>query len=185
MNRIRERIESKFAAAARLFYRHNIITLLVLAIFTGALLSQLPNLTVDTSTEGFLHDQDPALLAYNDFRDQFGNTEMVIVAVKSKDIFAPEFLKKLRKLHVELRDNVPYVDDINSLINARNTRGEGDRLIVEDLLENWPETPEELAAVKERALANPLYKNMLISEKGDFTAIVLQTQAYSSQGRRG
>ena len=31
-------------------------------------------------------------------------------------------------------------------------------------------------------MANPLYKNMLISEKGDFTAVVLQTQAYSSQG---
>ncbi|RWX45488.1 MMPL family protein [Candidatus Electrothrix aarhusensis] len=185
MNRIRERIENKFAAAASLFYRHNIITLLVLAIFTGALLSQLPNLTLDTSTEGFLHDQDPDLLAYNDFRDQFGNTEMVIVAVKSKDIFAPEFLEKLKKLHVELRDQVPYVDDINSLINARSTRGDGDRLIVEDLLENWPKTPEELAAVKGRALANPLYKNMLISEKGDFTAIVLQTQAYSSQGEEG
>ncbi|MCI5166804.1 MAG: RND transporter, partial [Candidatus Electrothrix sp. GM3_4] len=185
MNRIRERIENKFAAAARLFYRHNIITLLVLAVFTGALLSQLPNLTVDTSTEGFLHDQDPDLLAYNDFRDQFGNTEMVIVAIKSMDVFAPEFLQKLKNLHIELRDTVPYVDDINSLINARSTRGDGDRLIVEDLLENWPKTPEELAAVKERALANPLYKNMLISEKGDFTAIVLQTQAYSSQGEEG
>ncbi|XOF34115.1 MAG: efflux RND transporter permease subunit [Candidatus Electrothrix sp. YB6] len=182
MSRIRDRIEKSFAAAARQLYHHPFITLLVLAVFTGSLLSQLPKLTLDTSTEGFLHEADPALLAYNDFRDQFGNTEMVIVAVKSKDIFAPDFLRKLHKLHVELRDNVPYLDDINSLINARNTRGEGDRLIVEDLLENWPETPAELAAVKERALANPLYKNMLISEKGDFTAIVLQMQAYSSQG---
>jgi predicted RND superfamily exporter protein len=185
MNRIRDRIEKKFAAAARLFYRHNLITLLILALFTGALLSQLPNLTLDTSTEGFLHAQDPDLLAYNDFRDQFGNTEMVIVAVQSKDIFAPEFLQKLQKMHVELRDQVPYVDDINSLINARSTRGEGDRLIVEDLLENWPETPEELAAVKKRALESPLYKNMLISEKGDFTAIVLQMQTYSSEGEEG
>jgi predicted RND superfamily exporter protein len=185
MSRTRDRIEKKFAAAARLLYRHNLITLLVLAVFTGALLSQLPRLTLDTSTEGFLHKQDPDLLAYNDFRDQFGNTEMVIVAVKSKDIFAPDFLRKLKELHIELRDKVPYVDDINSLINARNTRGEGDRLIVEDLLEHWPETPEALAAVKERALANPLYKNMLISEKGDFTAIVLQMQAYSSQGAEG
>ncbi|MDU9049921.1 MAG: MMPL family transporter [Candidatus Electrothrix sp. Rat3] len=182
MSRIRDRIEKKFAGAARLFYRHNLITLLLLAVFAGVLLSQLPKLTLDTSTEGFLHEQDPALLAYNDFRDQFGNTEMVIVAVKSKDVFAPEFLQKLKKLHVELRDNVPYVDDINSLINARNTRGDGDRLIVEDLLEHWPETPEELATVKERALKNPMYKNLLISEKGDFTAIVLQMQPYSSQG---
>ncbi|XCN74573.1 MAG: efflux RND transporter permease subunit [Candidatus Electrothrix aestuarii] len=185
MSRIRDRIEKRFAAAGRLLYRHNILTLLLLTVFVGGLLSQLPKLTLDTSTEGFLHEQDPALLAYNDFRDQFGNTEMVIVAVKGKDIFAPEFLQKLKKMHVELRDNVPYLDDINSLINARNTRGEGDQLIVEDLLEHWPETPEELAAVKERAVTNPLYKNLLISEQGDFTAIVLQMQAYSSQGEGG
>ncbi|WP_446011531.1 efflux RND transporter permease subunit [Candidatus Electrothrix sp.] len=182
MKYTRNRIEKKFAGAAHLFYRHNLITLFFLALFAGALLSQIPNLTLDTSTEGFLHETDPALLDYNAFRDQFGNTEMVIVAVKSKDIFAPDFLRKLQKLHVELRDNVPYVDDINSLINARNTRGEGDKLIVEDLLEHWPETPEELAAVKERALSNPMYKNLLISEQGDFTAIVLQMQPYSSQG---
>ncbi|MCI5220808.1 MAG: hypothetical protein D3914_16840, partial [Candidatus Electrothrix sp. LOE2] len=106
MSRSRDRIEKKFAAAARLLYRHNLITLLVLAVFTGALLSQLPRLTLDTSTEGFLHKQDPDLLAYNDFRDQFGNTEMVIVAVKSKDIFAPDFLRKLKELHIELRDKV-------------------------------------------------------------------------------
>lgn len=185
MNRIRDRIEKKFAGAARLFYRHNLITLFFLALFAGALLSQLPNLTMDTSAEGFLHDNDPALLEYNAFRDQFGNTEMVIVAVKSKDVFALDFLEKLQKMHLELRDKVPYVDDINSLINARNTRGEGDQLIVEDLLEDWPKNPEELAQVKERALSNPMYKNLLISEQGDFTAVVLQMQPYSSQEEDG
>ncbi len=182
MNRIKDRIEKKFAGAARLFYRHNLITLFFLALFAGALFSQLPNLTLDTSTEGFLHEDDPALLDYKAFQDQFGNTEMVIVAVQSKDIFALDFLEKLQKMHVELRDKVPYVDDINSLINARNTRGKRDQLIVEDLLERWPKNLEELAQVKERALSNPMYKNLLISEQGDFTAIVLQMQPYSSQG---
>ncbi|XCN74572.1 MAG: efflux RND transporter permease subunit [Candidatus Electrothrix aestuarii] len=182
MHHVKDRIEEQFAAAARLFFRHNLITLLVLTVFTGGLLSQLPKLTLDTSAEGFLHEQDPALLTYNDFRAQFGNTEMVIIAIKGKDVFAPEFLQELKKLHVELRDTVPYVDDISSLINARSTRGEGDRLIVEDLLEHWPESPEELATIKERALTNSLYKNLIISEKGDFTGIVLQMQAYTSQG---
>ena len=91
MNSIRDRIEEKFAGAARLFYRHNLITLFFFALFAEALFSQLPNLTLDTSTEGFLQENDPALLDYNTFRDQFGNTEMIIVAVKSKDIFALNF----------------------------------------------------------------------------------------------
>ncbi|MCI5144703.1 MAG: RND transporter, partial [Candidatus Electrothrix sp. AR3] len=182
MKQIRERIEQYFARAASLFFQHRFKTLILLAAFAAALISQLPKITVDTSTEGFLHTSDPALKDYNDFRDQFGSTEMILVAIKGKDIFAPKFLAKLKQLHEELRDNLPYLDDITSLINARNTRGEGDQLIVEDLLEHWPETPEELAIIKQRALANPVYTNQLISEKGDFTTIVLQAQTYSAQG---
>jgi hydrophobe/amphiphile efflux-3 (HAE3) family protein len=184
MKHTRDRIEKYFAAAAGIFYRHRFKTLIILTAFSALLISQLPKLTIDTSTEGFLHDSDPALTAYNGFRDQFGRDEMVIVAVRGTDIFAPDFLNKLRRLHLELRDNVPYLDDITSLINARSTRGEGDRLIVEDLLEDWPETADELAVVKERALANPVYKNQLISEKGDFTSIIIQAQTYSSKGEK-
>ncbi len=34
-----------------------------------------------------------------------------------------------------LADKVPYLNDITSLVNARNTRGVTDGIIVEDLLE--------------------------------------------------
>ncbi len=182
MSRIRARIETGFEALARALYRHPFITLAIMAVFIAAMVSQVPKITVDTATEGFLHEEDPALKTYNAFRDQFGRDEMAIVAIKTDDVFDPAFLKKLRDLHVELRDNVPYIDDINSLVNARNTRGQGDELIVEDLLEDWPETPEELADVRARAMANVMYKNMLISGDGNFTAIVIQTQTYSSAG---
>ena len=57
MQSIRELLEKQFTAAARLFYRHNLVTLLILALFAGGLLCQLPKLTLDTSTEGFLHEK--------------------------------------------------------------------------------------------------------------------------------
>lgn len=138
MSRIRARIETGFETLGRSLYRHPLITLILMAVFIAATISQIPKITVDTSTEGFLHENDPALKAYNAFRDQFGRDEMIVVAVRTPDIFGAEFLGKLRRLHNELRDNVPYTEDITSLVNARNTRGEGDRLIVEDLLENRP-----------------------------------------------
>jgi predicted RND superfamily exporter protein len=181
VSRIKNRIEKYFAVAAGLFYQHRLKTLLVLMLFAGSLIAQLPKITMETTIEGFLHENDPALVAYDNFRGQFGNTEMIIIAIRSQDIFSLEFLQKLKKMHVELRDTVPYVADVNSLVNVRETRGEGDLLIIEELLERWPETPEELVAIKERALANPMYKNLLLSEKGDFTALVLTMQTYSSQ----
>ena len=100
MKKTRDRIEKKFAEAAGIFYRHRFKTLIILAVFASLLISQLPKITIDTSTEGFLHESDPALTAYNGFRDQFGRDEMVIVAVRGTDIFAPEFLNKLKRLHL-------------------------------------------------------------------------------------
>ncbi len=36
-----------------------------------------------------------------------------------------------------LKTMYPYLDDVTSLYNVRNTRGEGDTLITDDLLENF------------------------------------------------
>lgn len=180
MKDMRKRIELWFGSVARMLYHNRLKTLLIIFVCIAALVSQLPKITLDTSTEGFLHKDDQTLIDYNAFRDQFGRDEMIIIAVKPPDVFDPVFLEKLQALHEELEENVPYVDDITSLINARNTRGEGDELIVEDLLEEWPETPEAIAKLKQRVLENPMYVNLLISEDGTFTTIAIKTQSYSS-----
>jgi len=179
---IRKRIELWFGSVARTLYHHPIVTLLVMIVWMGMLFSQLPKITLDTSTEGFLHKDDQTLLGYNTFRDEFGRDEMLLIAIKPPDVFDLRFLEKLKALHEELEENVPYLDEITSLINARNTRGEGDELLVEDLLEEWPESEAELAALRQRVLDNPLFVNLLISEDAAFTTIAVKTQSESATG---
>ncbi len=181
MNSIRNQVKDKFEYFARSIYRHRMKTLAVMGGLIAAMLSQLPNLTMDMSTEGFLHKEDPALQAYDRFREQFGRDERIVVALQPRKMFDPDFLETLQQLHEELEDQVPYLEDITSLVNARNTRGEEDELIVEDLLENWPESEAELAALKERTLSNVLYKNLLISEDGACTVISLQPLYYAPE----
>ena len=177
---IRHRIESRFEGFAGFIFRNRIKTLLIMLALSMGLIIQVPKITVDTSTEGFLHDKDPALLAYGNFRDQFGRDEVIIIAINPPNVFDRQFLERLREFHETLEEQVPYIDDITSLINARNTRGEADELIVEDLLENRPQTDEEMKDLKARVLSNQLYKNLLISEDGRFTAIIIQTHSQSS-----
>ena len=55
----------------------------------------------------------------------------------------------------ELEDHVPFIEDITSLINARNTRGESNELIVEDFLENWPNDQKELGYSKKPGPIKP------------------------------
>jgi hypothetical protein len=179
---IRDRIEAWFERYADGIYRHRFKTLAVMGVLIAALLSQLPTVTVDTSTEGFLHDNDPALLAYNAFRDQFGQDEVIIVAIERETVFDPDFLIVLRQLHRDLEDRVPHLDEVTSLINARNTRGNADALIVEDLLAKWPDSPEALEVVRQRAMANPMYRHLLISEDGRFTTIIVRTHTHSGSG---
>ena len=179
---LRYRIESGFERFALLIYRNRIKTIFLMLCVTAAFVSQIPKITIDTSMEGFLHKDDPALLAYNSFRDQFGRDEVVIVALQPGKVFEHSFLKTLEALHEDLEENVPYIDDITSMINARNTRGLEDELIVEDLLEDWPSGDNEMTVLKDRVMSNPVYRNLMISEDGRFTTIIIRTHSHSGMG---
>ena len=158
-----------------------IVVVLALLAFP---LSHVPQIKMDTSTEGFMHDDDPVLLEYNAFRAQFGRDERVIVALKNDDIFTLEFLNRLKEIHEDLASNVPFLDDITSLYNVRNTRGEGDKLITDDLLEYFPTTQEEVDVIKQQAMASHFYKDLFISSDGKMTTIVIETDAYSHEGEK-
>lgn len=180
MVNFRYRVEAWFEGFAHKICRNPVKTMvLVLGALTFMIL-QIPKITIDTSMEGFLHEEDPALLTYNAFRDQFGRDEVMIIAVKPPQVFHQSFLKKLKTLHEDLEENVPYLDDITSMVNARNTRGEGDDLIVEDLLEHWPETDADMDRLKQRTLSNPIYQDLLISKDGRFTTVIIKTHSYFS-----
>jgi len=158
--------------------------LLVLAVILAFPISHVPQIKMDTSTEGFMHDADPVLLAYNTFREQFGRDERVVVAIKSDKIFSLEFLKTLKALHKELETKVPFLDDITSLYNVRNTRGEGDKLLTDDLLEPFPTTQAQVDAIKKRVMASEFYRDLLISKDGTMTTVIIETDAYSHEGEK-
>ena len=179
MESLRTRIETAFEAFGRAIFRNRIKTLLLMLVLIVGFLSQLPKTTFDESNESYFHEDDPTIAEYGVFRDQFGREEVVIIAVDPPEVFERAFLEKLRDFHEALEEKVPFLEKVTSLINVRDTRGEGDELIVEDLLKAIPETPEEMANLKERVLSSTLYPNFLISEDGRFTTVVIKPFAYS------
>ena len=176
----RTRTESRFERMGDIITTYPKTIILVMLIMSLALISNLPKITIDTSTEGFLHEEDPALVRYEKFKEQFGQDERIMIVVRSENIFEMKNLEKLKELHRELENGVPHLTDINSLINARNTRGEGDQLIVEDLFLNWPQNALELEAIKSIAIKSEMYKNLLISSDYTLTTIILEPDAYES-----
>ena len=175
-------LEKKMGALGAFVADNPVKTLLITFILVMIPVIHLPQIEFDTSNEGFLHDRDPILLTYNEFRKQFGRDERIVIAIKSDEIFTLDFLRKLRKLHEELEEKVPYLDEVTSLYNVRNTRGENDQLITDDLLEPFPQTQAEVEKIKKRALASEFYRDLLISKDGKMTAIVIENDAFSHEG---
>jgi predicted RND superfamily exporter protein len=179
---LRRRIEAAFENWGHLAHSHPWPIIFGMALLPCALAFQLPRVEVEMSIEHFLDEGHPAQVAYNEFRDRYGRDELILLGLEAPDVFDLQFLERLRSLHEALEEEVPHLDEVTSLFNVRETRGEDEELIVGDLLEQWPETPDERMAIRERALANPLYHNYLLTRDGSFTTIVIKTSAFSDSG---
>ena len=177
---MRNRIEILLGRLGQFTFRHAWPVLIGVLAGVVLLSSQIPNIEVRTATDEFLKGDDPTRVDYDAFLELFGRDDVVLIAIEPKgELFDLAFLEKLRALHEELEDNVPHVREVQSLISARETRGEDDQLIVGELFEDWPETAAELESIRDRALANPLYTDFIISRDGKLTTVTVELEAFS------
>jgi predicted RND superfamily exporter protein len=183
-SRLLDRSEAAFAAWGAYVVRRRWRVLIVSLAATAALAGALPGMTTDNSAESFLRPGDPARRLYDAFQEQFGQDELIVVGIRTDDLFDPAFLAKLRSFHEDLVAEVPYVSDVTSMLNARHTRGEGDTLVVEDLMEDWPETAADRRRLRERILETPLYLNTLVDASLSMTTVTLEPFVYSTLGPR-
>jgi uncharacterized protein len=139
-----------------------------------ASLWQLQYLVINTTTEGFLKKDDPAIVTFEAFKNEFGRDVQLIVSVQSDDIFNPEFIREFIRLHKALAEQVPYVDEVDSLYNVRDIYGDDGELIVQGFFDELPESDVEWAAKKRKALQHPLYKNIYISADGKMVNIYVR-----------
>ena len=170
----RDRLDRGFERWGRLIVRHRWPVLVLALLFLLRMASLLPQMRVENASESYLHGDDPASIRYEAFREQFGQDDHLLVTITPRDVFEPSFLEWLRDLHATLEEELPHVTEVNSLVNARRTRGEGDILVVEELLADWPTTPEAFAELRARVLANPLYVDTLLSRDGRTTTITIE-----------
>jgi predicted RND superfamily exporter protein len=181
----RSRIEKGFERWGYFVCRNRWSALATSVLATVWLISFVPGLTVDNSTDSMLLPGDPAVVVYNDFRDQFGRDDQVLIAIEAPELFSFEFLERLRELHEAIEAEVPYVEEVDSLLNARVTRGEEHQLVVEELLEQWPQTTGDLEQIRDYVMSNPLYLNAFVSADERMTIISVKPDTYASPDDAG
>jgi hypothetical protein len=83
-----QRVESIFERWGYFIYRNRWSALAATILVTGWLMSYLPGLTIDNSTESFLLPDDPAVIVYNQLREQFGRDDRILLAIEAPDLSA-------------------------------------------------------------------------------------------------
>ncbi len=135
---------------------------------------------IDPSTEPLLPSGDPAREGYAEAVRHFGNDEVFVVAMQTEDVFTTENLAALRRVSDAVR-RLPGVKGATSLIDVYSFRYDAreDWVEVRPFIEDIPEDPLQLADLRARALANPVYRRTLVSEDGRAAALNVSFRAMS------
>lgn len=121
----------------------------------------------------FFSKENPQLQAFEELQDVYSKNDNVLFVIAPKDgrVFTRETLATVEWL-TEAAWQLPYSSRVDSITNFQYTYAEGDDLVVSNLIENADTfSNEQLARVKEIALAEPLLINRLISPRTHVTGV--------------
>ena len=149
----------------------------VFGLITLALAAQIPRLQIDASNEGFMLEQDPERQYYERVKAIFGSDELTVVMVKAPDIFTPAPLETIQQLSDAL-ERIDGVTRVDSLATVHNISGTDDGVQIAALLQHGvPTDAGALAAVKSKAISDPVFAGNLVSEDGRAAGLFVYTQA--------
>ena len=175
------RTNTFFVGLAEGILRFRWLLLLLVFLLTIFAFFEMRNLRMDNSNESFFREGDPAMLLLEKFQDNFGNEDFVSVLIETRDFFEPDTIRLIKKLAEDLEEHVPYVKDMKFLGNVEYVEGVEGGIEISDLIEEIPETPEEMKLARERAMNEPLYLDNLISRDGKTAAILLECERYPDE----
>jgi len=105
-------------------------------------------------------------------RQVFGDEDgIVVVLVEAADVFEPRVLEHIVTISDAL-DDLDDIDKVLSLSTMPELAGSSGMVEVRPLLEELPETPEEVAELRERTLSSRVFINRFVNRSGTATSVL-------------
>lgn len=158
--------------------------LTLIAMMSGYLGFHALRVEFNTANEYFFLENDEFLVRYNDFKKTFGSDEYTYAIVTFDDVFTPESLKALSRFVEAVRDEIPYTESIQSILDVDRIKSDDFSIVVEPFFES-EEQYDDLALLKSRrqeALSNPAYVDFLVSKNGKFAGVFVEHELREGDG---
>ena len=174
---------------ARLILRNRYLVLILIALFTAFLATQMKHMKFSYTEANLLPENHEANIQYNQFLDIFGEEgNLIILAVKDSTLFTPTKFNAWNQLTKEIDsyDEIEFsvsIADIQELKADRENR----RFIVEPLIKEILTTQKEVSIIKKQLFENlPFYDNLLYNKETQTvqTAIYIDKKIVNTPARR-
>lgn len=149
--------------------------LMFLAVITLISLIGLPRLEVDTGTDSLIPSSDPDRLVYDRVSAEFGTDNRTIFYIRDQQLWTPEKLAALEKLHHAL-DGLDFVSNVSGLFSLHTIRGKDGKVDSRPLISEAPADQDTANRIREDALDNPLIIDNFISRDATVTAIIVSVK---------
>ncbi len=179
-SKIRRITDDSFGKLGYFLYHNAVICGILITPLIIYPATQIPKLKIESTVEDYLQDDDPALIAFKNFQNQFGSGSKILIGVESQDLFSYPNLKRLQALQRDIELHVPHISRIRSITNAPYVKSSGDNIIfgtTGDLLTSSSDT----TAFKNFICRSPLYKKKYLSEDRKLAIISLSPVCPSIQ----
>jgi len=133
---------------------------------------------IDNDLSAWVSKDDPVYQVYDRFREEFGGTRYLIVAIRSDRIFTPEGLQFLDRVSTDI-GRVDMVARVQSLATANIVRplpataDDDGGIEVAPILDGRMASVADAERVKADAIDDPLMRGDLVSDDGTVVAIVV------------
>lgn len=155
--------------------RRSLFVIVVIALISAVALFSVFSITFNNSIDVFFDKGSESYSNFEEWKEQFGSDQVVIVAFSDRDIFSEENIRLIDFLTNRF-ELLTYVDNVHSLTSVNDIIGDEDNFIVETFIDEIPSRASELRQLRERALKNPLYRDNIISRDGRTTALIVELE---------
>lgn len=138
-----------------------VVMLLSIVIILG-----IQNLKVNTSLDKWFKEGDPLKQATEHFEEIFGNDQFVGILVETDDVFTVENLILIEELVEEIKNGVPFVDEVYSIMDNEITSLDKEGSItIKSLTQGDPITQStDMKALKKRAFIDDNFYSRLLTK---------------------
>ena len=170
---MKEKINKTMLALAEWTVRWRLPIVLVVAALTIFFGFYGTKIKVDANIINSLPDTDPAAKLYKEIGEKYqGNTTGIII-LQTDNIFRTDVLEDIRDITDSLM-SMKGITQVTSLTNIIDIRTSEWGMEVGRLVDEYdlPDTPEELARLRDRVFSKDMYRGIIVSEDSTTTAII-------------